>query len=300
MSVESPIVTTAAPPEPPAERIGLSRTADGRAVPSAWARARSRMRLEDPLIGWSACIAVALLALFLRLWHLGTPHVFEFDETYYAKDAWSLLNFGYERDATEKANDLILDGTLLHGVYKDSPEMIVHPEVGKWLIAGGIKIFGMDPFGWRFASAIVGSLMVLVMCAVRPPDHRLDRARRGGGAAAVPGRAAVRAVAAGAARHLRRVLHPLRRCTASSPTATGTAGPPGPAHPGSGRPAAGGRCAACCSGPGCCSAGWRGGSRSAPSGRRSTRSRRSGCSAGSGRPAPAARSASGGHCRSRC
>ena len=42
--------------------------------------------------------------------------------------------------------------------------MIVHPEVGKWLIALGEKAFGMDPFGWRIASAVVGSLMVLVMC----------------------------------------------------------------------------------------------------------------------------------------
>jgi dolichyl-phosphate-mannose-protein mannosyltransferase len=155
-------VTTAAPPEPP--RAGLSRTALGRPVPSAWERARARVRLEDPFVGWTACIAVALLALFLRLWHLGQPHVFEFDETYYAKDAWSLLNFGFERDATDKANDLILNGTTLTGVYKDSPEMIVHPEVGKWLIALGIKAFGMDPFGWRVSAAVVGSLMVLVMC----------------------------------------------------------------------------------------------------------------------------------------
>ena len=41
--------------------------------------------------------------------------------------------------------------------------MIVHPEVGKWLIAGGEHFFGMDPFGWRIASAVVGSLMILVM-----------------------------------------------------------------------------------------------------------------------------------------
>ncbi|HEU5038624.1 MAG TPA: phospholipid carrier-dependent glycosyltransferase [Nocardioides sp.] len=155
-------MTTAAPPEPP--RAGLSRTADGRPVPSAWDRARARVRLEDPIVGWTACVAVALLALFLRLWHLGQPHVFEFDETYYAKDAWSLLNFGYERDSTDKANELILDGTTLTGVFKDGPEMIVHPEVGKWLIALGIKAFGMDPFGWRIAAAVVGSLMVLVMC----------------------------------------------------------------------------------------------------------------------------------------
>ncbi len=42
--------------------------------------------------------------------------------------------------------------------------MAVHPDVGKWLIAAGEKAFGMDPFGWRIAAAIVGSLMILVMC----------------------------------------------------------------------------------------------------------------------------------------
>ena len=41
--------------------------------------------------------------------------------------------------------------------------MIVHPEVGKWLIALGEATFGMDPFGWRVASAVVGTLAVLVM-----------------------------------------------------------------------------------------------------------------------------------------
>ena len=38
--------------------------------------------------------------------------------------------------------------------------MIVHPEAGKWLIALGEKAFGMDPFGWRIAAAVVGALMV--------------------------------------------------------------------------------------------------------------------------------------------
>lgn len=156
-------MTTAAPPEEAPARVGLSRTASGRPVPLAQERARGRWHLQDPFVGWAACIAVALVALFLRLWHLGTPHVFEFDETYYAKDAWSLLTFGYERDTTEGANDLILGGTTVDGVFQDGPEMIVHPEVGKWLIALGIKAFGMDPFGWRIASAVVGSLMVLVM-----------------------------------------------------------------------------------------------------------------------------------------
>lgn len=155
-----PTVTT---PAPATGRLGLSRTALGRVVPSAAARARSRIRLEDPVVGWSASLGVAVLAFLLRLWHLGTPHEFEFDETYYAKDAWSLAHFGYVKSYVTNANDLILDGKV-SGIWKDEPSMIVHPEVGKWLIAIGEKSFGMDPFGWRISAAVVGSLMVLVMC----------------------------------------------------------------------------------------------------------------------------------------
>ncbi|WP_346387818.1 phospholipid carrier-dependent glycosyltransferase [Nocardioides sp.] len=147
------------------EVAGLSTTAAGRAVPLARDRSRSRLRLEDPFVGWSASIGVALLALFLRLWHLGSPHEFEFDETYYAKDAWSLLHFGYVRDYinSDGVNAQILDGKTT-GIWTQNPSMVVHPEVGKWIIALGEKAFGMDPFGWRISAAIVGSLMVLVMC----------------------------------------------------------------------------------------------------------------------------------------
>ena len=32
----------------------------------------------------------------LRFWNLGHPHEIVFDETYYVKDAWTLLHLGYE------------------------------------------------------------------------------------------------------------------------------------------------------------------------------------------------------------
>lgn len=138
-------------------------TAEPPPAPTAWQRARGRVRVEDPVVGWASSIGVALIALFLRLWGLGKPHQFAFDETYYAKDAWSLLHHGYARNYVEDANEKILDGTTT-GLWSDGPEMVVHPDVGKWLIALGEKAFGMDPFGWRVAAAVVGALMVLVMC----------------------------------------------------------------------------------------------------------------------------------------
>jgi dolichyl-phosphate-mannose--protein O-mannosyl transferase len=40
---------------------------------------------------------------------------------------------------------------------------VAHPPLGKWLIAIGIRLFGADEFGWRFASAVAGTLTVVVL-----------------------------------------------------------------------------------------------------------------------------------------
>jgi hypothetical protein len=91
------------------------------------------------------------------LWKLGTPHAFEFDETYYAKDAWSLWHFGYARDYLNNdggvANKHILAGQTT-GLWKPNASMVVHPEVGKWLIGLGEKTFGFTPLGWRVVPAV--------------------------------------------------------------------------------------------------------------------------------------------------
>jgi dolichyl-phosphate-mannose-protein mannosyltransferase len=164
--------------EPPrggdaAEPTGLSQTADGRPVPTAWRRATGRLasldaRLDERLAAWGAALGVTLLALGMRLWHLGSPREFAFDETYYAKDAWGLLNQGFVRDYQDKVDGKEIDDAILaghvQGIWGDGPSMEVHPEVGKWVIALGEKAFGMDPVGWRISAAVVGSLMVLVMC----------------------------------------------------------------------------------------------------------------------------------------
>ncbi len=145
--------------------MGLSRTADGRVVPTARRRLVPAVLREDRLTGWLLTVAITLLALFLRLWHLGRAHAFLFDETYYAKDAWSLIHHGYVTNYVDGANQKILAGQV-HGLFTDTPSMIVHPEIGKWLIGLGEYLFGMNPTGWRVASAVVGSLMVFVMIRI--------------------------------------------------------------------------------------------------------------------------------------
>ena len=45
-------------------------------------------------------------------------------------------------------------------------EYVVQPEVGKLLIAVGEWLFGLNPIGWRFASAVFGSLAILLICRI--------------------------------------------------------------------------------------------------------------------------------------
>ena len=141
----------------------LSRTASGEVFPDATTRARRGLDLEDPFVGWSAAIGIALLGLFLRLWQLGEPKAFSFDETYYAKDAWSLLTTATPATTwrTPTSRSCPARPPTSGRTPRRSP---CTPTSGKWLIALGEKAFGMDPFGWRVSAAVVGSLMILVMC----------------------------------------------------------------------------------------------------------------------------------------
>ena len=90
-----------------------------------------------------APILIAVASFVLRIINLGLPKGFVFDEVYYVDGARDLLKYGVEVDGT-------------------NPEFIVHPPVGKWLIASGIKLFGDNEFGWRFASAVFGTLLILL------------------------------------------------------------------------------------------------------------------------------------------
>ena len=118
----------------------------------------------DRLVGWLAPLLVAAVAGVLRFWRLGEPRAFVFDETYYAKDAYSLLRFGTEQAFATDANDRILAGDL--EVFTGEPAFIAHPPAGKWVIALGETVFGVTPFGWRVAVAVLGTLSVLMLARI--------------------------------------------------------------------------------------------------------------------------------------
>ena len=114
---------------------------------------------------WGGPIAVTLLAAVLRLWNLGHPHSLVFDETYYVKDSWTLLHLGYEArwpaEADASFNAGQVDGYLTDGSY------VVHPPLGKWIIAIGLAIFGaQDADGWRISTANAGILLVALVAVV--------------------------------------------------------------------------------------------------------------------------------------
>ena len=114
---------------------------------------------------WGGPIAVTLLAAILRLWNLGQPHSLVFDETYYVKDSWTLLNLGYESSWPAEANASFNAGEV-NGYLTDG-SFVVHPPLGKWIIAIGLAIFGaQDAVGWRISTAVTGILLVALVTVI--------------------------------------------------------------------------------------------------------------------------------------
>lgn len=108
---------------------------------------------------------LAIIGAALRFYRLGFPHSLVFDETYYVKDAYSLSQSGYERNWAEKANDLFNQGDP-SGILT-TPEYVVHPPLGKWILSLGIDWFGVDDsFGWRFSAALFGAISIFILARV--------------------------------------------------------------------------------------------------------------------------------------
>lgn len=132
-----------------------------------------RARLVMPIPGsafwgWAGPLLVTALGAFLRFNHLGTPRAIIFDETYYVPDALGILKFGTEHNYTSKQvhGALVRDKLLTQGdphIFTKGGEFVAHPPFGKTFIAVGEWLFGLTPFGWRFASAVVGTLAILIL-----------------------------------------------------------------------------------------------------------------------------------------
>jgi dolichyl-phosphate-mannose--protein O-mannosyl transferase len=104
----------------------------------------------DRVRSWLITAVVTMVAGLLRAYRLGNPTdsgTPVFDEKHYVPQAWQMVR---------------------NGGVEDNPgyELVVHPPLGKQLIALGEMIFGYDGVGWRFSAAVAGTLCVLLVVRV--------------------------------------------------------------------------------------------------------------------------------------
>lgn len=131
------VAATAAPPVTVAHEPSEPPPTDvpGRRVPGALAA----------LAG-----GLGLVALVSRAVRLGDPDTFVFDEIFYATQALEIAQTGVEEGHT------------------------VHPPVAKWAMAGGIRLLGFTPVGWRLVPLLAGALVVALTVLAA---SRLTRSR---------------------------------------------------------------------------------------------------------------------------
>jgi dolichyl-phosphate-mannose-protein mannosyltransferase len=113
-----------------------------------------------PILGWAITLFMVAIASATRFAGLGFPPGKSFDEVYYAIEAQELRRFGYEDNR----------GYMF----------IVHPPVGKWLIAITSHFWGNDSLGWRVAPAVAGIVGVLLITRIA---RRIFRSNLFGGIA---------------------------------------------------------------------------------------------------------------------
>jgi dolichyl-phosphate-mannose-protein mannosyltransferase len=120
----------------------------------------------DRLRGWLVTVALTLVAAVVRFVGLGHPTdggTPVFDEKHYVPQAWQMLR---------------------NGGVEDNPgfELVVHPPLGKQLIALGELVFGYNGVGWRVSAALAGVLCVFLIVRVA---RRLTRSTLLGGIAGI-------------------------------------------------------------------------------------------------------------------
>lgn len=87
-------------------------------------------------------VLILAFSASVRFVNLARPKKLVFDEIYYVDGAKDFLKYAVE-------------------VENGKSEFIVHPPIGKWVVASGIKLFGDNPFGWRFSTALLGTISIL-------------------------------------------------------------------------------------------------------------------------------------------
>lgn len=111
---------------------------------------------------WLAAGVVTAIAAILRLVNLSKPEHIIFDEVYYAPHGYTLWQYGIEWSIQENGANPVAGAPQLG----DTAAYVVHPPLGKWMIAFGEMAFGYTPLGWRFGAAVAGILSVLMITRI--------------------------------------------------------------------------------------------------------------------------------------
>ncbi len=119
-----------------------------RPVPDIIRRRLARPAWPDATF-WIAALFVTAIGGALRLMHLAHPKELIFDELYYANEAQDLLGHGVEWNPDD-----------------NTPQYVVHPPLGKWMIAVGEHFWGFNSFGWRISATIIGTLSILLVIVI--------------------------------------------------------------------------------------------------------------------------------------
>jgi dolichyl-phosphate-mannose-protein mannosyltransferase len=137
------------------EADAVSARSPGAARVSAGARAR----------GWAGPLLVTAFGGWLRFDQLSTPRAVVFDETYYVPQAYGILRYGAEHAVSIFTNTLIPAGQTTN-IFVDGGIFAAHPPFGKIQIAAGEWLYGLNPFGWRFAVALAGTVSILMLARI--------------------------------------------------------------------------------------------------------------------------------------
>src|SRR4051794_41126575 len=113
--------------------------------------------LKRPVV---AILIVTCLAGFLRFFHLSHPAECVSDEVYSPKAACILVGWSDQVCHIDSGDE------KYWRTNKWDVGSWVHPPLGKWEIAMGVKALGMNPLGWRFTSARAGPLVVLLPAVI--------------------------------------------------------------------------------------------------------------------------------------
>ncbi len=122
---------------------------------------RIRQLLAHPRAPLVALLVILALSLMARVLFIGRPcstpcrtgqdHALIFDEAYYVNAARVIAGIHPPSGST----------------YADAPlhkdPNAEHPQLAKLIMAGGIKLFGDNPWGWRLGSVIFGLIAIVAM-----------------------------------------------------------------------------------------------------------------------------------------